>query len=115
MISQALQATQPAQAAQVIQGVSPTVIWAALAALCGVAALIGPALVILGFRMGTLNASTRSAHHRISEDRDRVDRLEERLTSKLDELKDALERAIRESWRFCPNTVRAREVQRDGG
>ena len=58
-------------------------------------ALVGPALVYLGMKLGTLQQSSEGAHKRI-------DRLEKMLTDEFRQMREALNASIRDAWRNCP-------------
>jgi hypothetical protein len=75
---------------------------AVIGVFIAILAVVGPALVILGIRLGENRASTRAAHHRLDSIELRHDRLEELLAEKFDDMKQSLNGAIREAYRWCP-------------
>lgn len=65
------------------------------AELIALLALVGPALLLLGVWLGSIRASTRSAHHRI-------DQIEDKLTSEFKQMREALTHSLERAWMNCP-------------
>jgi len=65
-------------------------------------ALVGPALVWIGIRLGALQAATSAAHHRIDETDARFEKHEERMDDRFEKLTQTLSQAIKNGWRHCP-------------
>ncbi len=65
----------------------------------GLMALIGPGLLYLGIKIGTLTGSTRSAHHRIDRHEEMFD---QRIKTLTDALSKAIEAGVNNAWRNCP-------------
>lgn len=70
-------------------------------------ALIGPALLWIGWILSRLSASTKSAHHRI-------DKHEAEMDKRFDRLQQALVEAVKEGWRHCPLAMISSHAK-DGG